>query len=95
VLQAAGELGLAVISSATIGHGQLTRGLPDWLGVLLKGMTTDGQRSIQFARSTPGLTTALVGMKTRDHVAENLAVAKIAPTGVEDFLKLFEVDHRD
>jgi aryl-alcohol dehydrogenase-like predicted oxidoreductase len=93
-LLAAVELGLVVTSSASIGQGRLTKGLPDWLGKLLKGVDSDVQRAIQFARSTPGLTTALVGMKQIEHVDENLAVAKIPPTPMDDFLKLFEVNNR-
>jgi aryl-alcohol dehydrogenase-like predicted oxidoreductase len=91
---AAGELGTAVVSSASIGQGRLTQGLPDWLGKLLKGFDSDVQRAIQFARSTPGLTTALVGMKEIEHVDENMAVAKIPPVAMDDFLRLFEVDNR-
>jgi aryl-alcohol dehydrogenase-like predicted oxidoreductase len=94
VMQAAEELGVTVMSSASICQGRLTKGLPEWLGKLFKGFTTDAQRSLQFARSTPGLTTALVGMKRPAHVEENLAVAKVPPAPAEDFLKLFEVDNR-
>jgi aryl-alcohol dehydrogenase-like predicted oxidoreductase len=93
-LMAADELGISVMSSASIAQGRLTHGLPDWLGKLLKGLDSDVQRSLQFARSTPGLTTALVGMKQVEHVDENLGVAKVPPAPVEDFLKLFEVDSR-
>ena len=85
---------MTVMSSASICQGRLTKGLPDWLSKLFKGLTTDAQRSLQFARSTPGLTTALVGMKRSAHVEENLAVAKLPPAPAEDFLKLFEVDER-
>jgi len=46
-------------------------------------------------RSTPGVITGLVGMKTIDHVRENLAVARVPPAPMEDFLKLFEVDSSD
>jgi aryl-alcohol dehydrogenase-like predicted oxidoreductase len=93
-LLAADELGVQVIASASLFHGKLTRGLPEWLGKLMKGFTTDAQRSLQFARSAPGLTTALVGMKKLEHVAENLAVTQVPPAPVDDFLKLFEVDER-
>jgi aryl-alcohol dehydrogenase-like predicted oxidoreductase len=93
-IQAAEELGVTVMSSASIGQGRLTKGLPDWLGKLLKGLTSDAQRSLQFVRSTPGLTTALVGMKQLAHVEENMAVASVPPAPAEDFLKLFEVDER-
>jgi aryl-alcohol dehydrogenase-like predicted oxidoreductase len=92
LLRAAQELGVAVMSSATIHQGRLSRGLPDWLGSVLTGFTSDTQRAIQFARSTPGLTTALVGMKQRGHVEENLAVARQPPAAPEDFLRLFEVE---
>ena len=81
-----------VMSSASLAQGRLTTGLPEWLGTLFKGFSTDAQRSLQIVRSTPGLTTALVGMKSVQHVRENLAVARVAPAPVEDFLKLFEVD---
>ncbi len=93
-LLAADELGVHVISSASLFHGKLTRGMPEWLGKLLKGFTTDAQRCIQFARSAPGLTTALVGMKQIEHVVENMAVTQIPPALVDDYLKLFEVDGR-
>jgi len=93
-IQAADELGVTVMSSASICQGRLTKGLPEWLGKLFKGLANDAQRSLQFARSTPGLTTALVGMKRPAHVEDNMAVAKIPPAPVEDFLKLFEVDDR-
>ncbi len=91
---AADALGLHVVTSASIGQGRLTTGFPDWLGKLLRGCETDVQRAIQYARSTPGVTTSLVGMKQPEHMEENLFVAKIPPTPMEDFLKLFEVDKR-
>jgi aryl-alcohol dehydrogenase-like predicted oxidoreductase len=90
VLQAAADLGLTVLSSASIQQGRLTRGLPASLGVVFAGLATDAQRAIQFARSTPGLTTALVGMKQLAHVEENLAVAAVPPATPEQFLRLFE-----
>lgn len=89
---AADALGVHVVSSASIGQGQLTEGLPPWLGTLFKGLNSDAQRSLQFVRSTPGLLSALVGMKQSEHVQENLGVARVAPAPMEDFLKLFEVD---
>jgi len=38
----------------------------------LPGLRTDAQRALQFVRSTPGIGTALVGMKSVAHVRENL-----------------------
>jgi len=40
---------------------------------LLQGRL-DAQRAIEFVRSTPGITVALVGMSNAAHVKENLAV---------------------
>jgi aryl-alcohol dehydrogenase-like predicted oxidoreductase len=78
ILEAAGRLGITVVASASILQGQLAR-LPGHLATAFAGLHTDAQRAIQFVRSTPGITTALVGMKGRRHVEENLAVAAIAP----------------
>jgi len=88
-LEAAKALDLYVMASATILHGQLTRGLPVQLREGL-GDGTDAQRSIQFVRSTPGMGTALIGMKQSDHVRENLAVVARAPLSFEQFASLFQ-----
>jgi aryl-alcohol dehydrogenase-like predicted oxidoreductase len=90
--RAAESLGVALVASASIGQGQLASGLPDWLGKLLKGLVTDAQLALQFVRSTPGVASALVGMKTPEHIRENLAAARVAPAPLDDFMSLFEVD---
>jgi len=88
LLEAAKALGVYVMSSASILQGQLTRGLPSKLQTAL-GEQTDAQRAIQFVRSTPGLGTALVGMKRAEHVRENLAVARRAPLTPAQFSTIF------
>lgn len=35
---------------------------------------TDAQYALQFARTTPGIVTALAGMRTLSHVEENAGV---------------------
>jgi aryl-alcohol dehydrogenase-like predicted oxidoreductase len=89
-LEAAHYFGITVMTSAAILQGQLSRRLPAFVGEALLGLTTDAQRSIQFVRSTPGVTTALVGMKQKAHVRENLETAKASPASLEQFQKLFE-----
>jgi aryl-alcohol dehydrogenase-like predicted oxidoreductase len=89
VLMAAERLGITVMCSASLLQAKLSQGLPPFVGAALKGLNTDAQRSIQFVRSTPGVTTALVGMSHRSHVEENMGVAKVAPASVEDFFKMF------
>lgn len=89
LLSAASRLGMIVMSSGSIYQGQLARGLPPAVGRAFSGLNTDAQRALQFARSAPGLTTALVGMKTPAHVEENLALAAHAPAAAERFGELF------
>jgi aryl-alcohol dehydrogenase-like predicted oxidoreductase len=89
-LEAAAELGITVMTSASILQSRLASGLSPIVGEALKNLRTDAQRAIQFTRSTPGVTTALVGMSNISHVEENLETAKLAPASPEDYLKLFE-----
>jgi aryl-alcohol dehydrogenase-like predicted oxidoreductase len=93
-LMAADRLGITVMCSASILQARLAQGLPPFVGEALKGLNTDAQRAIQFVRSTPGVTTALVGMSRRAHVEENLAVATIPPASVDEFFSMFSSDER-
>jgi aryl-alcohol dehydrogenase-like predicted oxidoreductase len=72
VLEAAAALNLYVMGSAALYQSRLAQGLPGEIRSRISGLTTDAQRAIQFARSTPGIGTALVGMKEVGHVEENL-----------------------
>ena len=76
--------------SASVLQGQLTHNLPDVIRDTFQGLETDGQRALQFVRSTPGVTTALVGMKQLSHVDENLTTARVPPASWEQYSKLFE-----
>ena len=78
-VDAAARLGITIIASASILQGQLSRRLPQALADVFSGLDTSAQRALQFVRSTPGITTALVGMGSRAHVAENLALARAEP----------------
>src|SRR5439155_626803 len=53
--------------------------LPQALTDAFPGLESSAQRALAFVRSTPGITTALVGMGSRAHVAENLVLARTAP----------------
>ncbi|HYN15165.1 MAG TPA: aldo/keto reductase [Terriglobales bacterium] len=89
LLEAASRAGVMVVGSATLSQGQLTRNLPEFIEQRL-GAGSDGANAIQFARSTPGLAVALVGMGRPEHVRENLEVAALPPTPREQWSKLFE-----
>jgi aryl-alcohol dehydrogenase-like predicted oxidoreductase len=73
VAQAAASLGLTVIGSASLLQGRLTS-LSEEIREQFPGQSTDAQRAIAFAANAPGLTTALVGMRSAAHVEENLGV---------------------
>jgi aryl-alcohol dehydrogenase-like predicted oxidoreductase len=79
LLEAAQASRLMVFASASVLQGRLTRALPQPVRDALAGVETDAQRALQFARSTRGITCALVGMKTPAHVDENAALAKVEP----------------
>ncbi len=88
-LTAAQRLGLYVMTSASVYQGQLARNLPAVVTEYLPGLASDAQRALQFVRSTPGVGTALVGMKSLSHVEENLGVAATAPMPWSRFQRLF------
>jgi len=90
VLEAAGEAGITVVASATLLQAKLSRGLPQALAARLPGLETDAQRAIQFTRSTPGITVALVGMSSSKHVEENLAVSRVSPLDSEAYRRLYQ-----
>jgi aryl-alcohol dehydrogenase-like predicted oxidoreductase len=89
VLEAAAALGVTVISSASIFQGRVAQGLPDQIREALGSLPSDAQTAIQFVRSALGVTTALVGMSSREHVEENLQLARVEPVMQEQFMQLF------
>lgn len=89
LLEAAELLSITVISSASIFQGRVARGLPADLRETFGSLPTDAQTAIQFVRSAPGITTALVGMSSSEHVEENLQLVQVAPVASEQFMQLF------
>jgi aryl-alcohol dehydrogenase-like predicted oxidoreductase len=87
--EAARRLDVYVMASASVYQGQLTRNLPPVLAEHLPGLATDAQRALQFVRSTPGVGTALVGMKAVAHVDDNAAMLGTLPVAWERFQALF------
>ena len=75
LLDAAAALGVAVVASATLLQSRLTAGLPSQVREAFPRMTTDAQRAIAFVRHLPGVTAALVGMKSIAHLEQNLEAA--------------------
>lgn len=92
LLEAAAELGITVIASASLLQARLARNLPGEAAALFPGTRTNAQRALQFSRSAPGVTVALVGMSNIEHVEENLGVSEIPPIGAQDYLGLFRTE---
>jgi predicted aldo/keto reductase-like oxidoreductase len=89
LLAAAAALGVTVVSSASILQGRVAQGLPESIREPLGSLATDALTAIQFVRSTPGITTALIGMSNVKHVEENLQLAHIPPAHHDDYARLF------
>lgn len=80
--------GLWLCGLLSLGQGQLTRALPPVLRELMPGLSAP-QQALQVLLSTEGLDCALVGMKTREHIAENLALLKAPRLGQAEWASLF------
>jgi len=89
MVQAARDLGISLVTSAALLQGQLTKNLPPFIHSALK-LKKEFELALQFARSVPGLTTALVGMSRVEHVQANLALVGLEPASREQFMMLFE-----
>jgi len=88
VMEAASELDITLIASASLLQGQVARNLPKFVAGAL-GLGSDAERALQFVRSSPGITTALVGMSLVEHVKTNAGLVGVAPATVDEFSKLF------
>ena len=89
LLEMARAQGQMVFASASLMQAHLTKGLPPQIRAMFPGLRTDAQCALQFVRSTPGVTCALVGMSRREHVEENLGTARVAPFTIEEFISAF------
>jgi len=89
IVQEANELGVTVIASASLLQARLARGLPEQIRGPLGRLKTDAQTALQFVRSAPGVTTALVGMSSVAHVEENLELVQVEPVDQRTFAQLF------
>ncbi len=78
-LAAAQELGLTTIASAAFAQGQISPRATEALAGGFGELTSLPQRALQFVRSLPGVTTALIGTTSVEHLREDLAVASWPP----------------
>jgi aryl-alcohol dehydrogenase-like predicted oxidoreductase len=88
IMEAAGELDITLIASASLLQGQVARNLPEFVAEAL-GLNSDAERALQFVRSSPGITTALVGMSRTEHVLSNARLVNVPVATVDEFSRLF------
>lgn len=83
------QLGLGVFASGPLLQAQLLKNaqLAGALAAVPALQRVEGAapRLLQFARSTPGLLTALVGHKAPEHVRQNCALSKEPPLSEAEF----------
>ncbi|MEB3340343.1 aldo/keto reductase [Okeania sp.] len=88
-ITAANQLGIKAIASASIAQAKNLKQLPQKIMTALgENQETGALSALQFTRSVPGLCSALVGMKSPNHVAENLTLTKIPPLDAAYFAQL-------
>ena len=88
VMEAADELDITLIASASLLQGQVASNLPGFVSEAL-GLENDAERALQFVRSAPGITTALVGMARAEHARANARLVSVSTATVDQFSKLF------
>lgn len=86
-LQAAHQLKVYVMTSHALGKGRFAAEDPLAAGV--PGLANPAQRALQFARSTPGIGTALAGLSAPAHLEDMLAVARRPPLAKQEYARLF------
>ena len=89
-IQAAHQLRVYAMGSHAMGKGAFAGTGAESVRARLADLPNDAQRALQFARSTPGIGTALVGVSTPAHLEDVLAVARTPPLARADYLRLFE-----
>jgi aryl-alcohol dehydrogenase-like predicted oxidoreductase len=78
LLAAAQEVGMMVWSSASLLQMRHAGRIPPEYSAAF-GTTNDAHTALQFTRSTPGITTALVGMGRPEHAVSNAAFCREHP----------------
>ena len=90
VLSALRGTGTLVLGSAPLMQGRALGRLPGFVRECLGTRLGDAQLCLQFARSSPGITAAIVGMREAAHIDHNLALARMPVAAPEAIEALFE-----
>jgi predicted aldo/keto reductase-like oxidoreductase len=89
-LDACIELGLAAFGSVPLLQGRAVGvDFPEAVSGAFPEAESSLAQALQFARSAPGVTAALVGVSDPEHAAEDFALARIPPAAGTRVLDLF------
>ena len=88
IVESADTLRIQIIASASLLQGRMAKRLPPFIASAI-GLDDDAQRALQFVRSLPGMTSALVGMRHAEHVRVNARLFNVPVMTEEQFAKLF------
>jgi aryl-alcohol dehydrogenase-like predicted oxidoreductase len=88
IVESADTLSIQIIASASLLQGRMAKRLPPFIAAAI-GLEDDAQRALQFVRSLPGMTSALVGMRNAEHVRVNARLFNVPLMTEEQFAKLF------
>lgn len=89
-LQAAYQLGVFVMASHAMMKGHLAQQTLEEVQAKMPGLKNPAQYALQFARSTPGVGSALVGISQQAHLDDLLLVARQAPILRQMYLSLYQ-----
>lgn len=73
-LQAADALGVGVVVGAALMHGDLAHDLPAAARAMFPDAPSDAACALTFTRMLPGVSSVVVGMRSAEHVRENVGV---------------------
>ena len=92
LMEASEKLGLFSIASASLYQSKVIGKIPENIvSAFGEKFETDCQCALQYVRSTPGVLTALVGMKNPKHVEENLSINAYAPSDKQTFQEVTDL----
>lgn len=87
-LKTAEQLGIYPYTSATLLQGKTVKPYADNIKKIFK-VEKNAHVPIQFARSTPGIGSTLIGMSSLDHLKENLSIQDIKPLDKKELESVF------
>ena len=76
ILDSLRDTGTVIFASAPLYGGRLLGRVPDFVRKAFPEAPSEATAALQFVRSTPGVTSAVVGMREQAHVLDNLRLAK-------------------